>query len=207
MKLSLSILLALTISISLNANDEFPLIKPYAVEDAPIVAKVESVTVVEEKPVVKEAPKEVVTKEEVVLDDDNDGVINSKDNCPNTSKEFMVDGYGCPQTMVLNIKFESSKANINDELIENLKSFAQFLKDNAGYQVIIYGHTDNTGSKEANKKLSQDRADAVVKGLVRYDIDKFRLTAIGKGDSEPIADNDTVEGRAENRRIEIELIQ
>ena len=119
----------------------------------------------------------------------------------------MVDGYGCPQTMVLNIKFKSSKATIDDENIEGLKNFAQFLKDNPGYQVIVYGHTDNSGSKELNETLSQDRANAVVDGLVRYGIDKFRFTAIGKGDSEPIADNDTPEGRAQNRRIEIELIQ
>jgi len=209
MKLTISILLALTISISLNA-DEFSLIKPYAVEEAPVVTKVESITIIEEKPVVKEVIKEIKKPKietELKLDDDNDGVINSKDDCPDTSKEFMVDGYGCPQTMILDIKFESNKANLNTELIESLKDFAQFLKDNSGYQVIIYGHTDNTGSKETNKKLSQDRANAVLKGLVRYDIEKFRLTAIGKGDLEPISDNETVEGRAENRRIEIELIQ
>ena len=90
MKLSLSILLALTISISLNANDEFSLLKPYAVEDAPVVTKVESVAIIEEikKPKIKIESKLIESK----LDDDNDGVINSKDDCPDTSKEFMVDG-------------------------------------------------------------------------------------------------------------------
>jgi len=210
MKLTLSILFTLGIILSLNASEGFPLIEPYAVEKAPIVTEVEAVAVVEEKPVVEEPVQEQTdTKavEEVVLDDDKDGVMNDKDKCPNTSSEFMVDGYGCPQTMILNINFPSSKSNITDDLIDDLKEFAQFLQDNPGYQVIIYGYTDNSGLQEANKKLSQERANSVKDVLVRYDIDEIRLTAIGKGDADPIADNDTSEGRAQNRRIEIELIQ
>lgn len=198
----------LLLAISLNASEEFPLIEPYAVEDAPVVVVV---------PEVIPEPVVVAKKEEIVVektnstqerkDSDNDGVFDDKDNCPDTSKEFMVDGYGCPQTAILNINFPSRKSKITDDLIDDLKGFAQFLKDNVGYQVIIYGHTDSIGDEAYNQKLSQQRADTVKEALIRYDISDIRLTAIGKGEKEPIADNMNKEGRAQNRRIEVELLQ
>ena len=208
MKLTLSILLALGITISLNASEEFPNIEPYAVEEAPVVVEVEPEIMLDEKPI-EEAVEEEKTnsQDEVAKDDDNDGIINKKDQCPDTSKDFMVDGYGCPQTMVLKINFPSGKAEVTEEVIEDVKNFAQFLQDNTGYQVIIYGHTDTSGSEDLNEKLSKARADAVKQVLVRYGIDELRLTAIGKGGLEPLEENETPEGRAKNRRIEIELIQ
>ena len=141
------------------------------------------------------------------LDSDDDGVKDSKDQCPGTSKEFVVDGYGCPQTATLKVNFETNSYAISEELIDDLKDFALFLQNNVGYQVIIYGHTDSNGSDKLNKELSQNRANTVREALVRYGIDEIRLTSIGKGSSEPIADNNTKEGRAENRRIEVELVQ
>jgi len=208
MKLTLSILLALGITISLNASEEFPNIEPYSVEEAPVVKAVEPTHMLAEPVAEEKVEKEQSnSQDEVAKDDDNDGIINKKDKCPNTSSDFMVDGYGCPQTMVLKINFPSGEAKVTDEVIQDVKNFAQFLQDNPGYQVIIYGHTDTSGSEELNMKLSKDRANAVRQVLIRYGIDEMRLTAIGKGGSEPIADNETPEGRAKNRRIEIELIQ
>ena len=141
------------------------------------------------------------------VDSDGDGVADSKDRCPDTSKEFMVDGYGCPQTATLKVHFGSGEYKVNDELVREVEEFALFLKENRGYQVILFGYTDNLGSKEANKLLSQNRANSVKEALLRYGISETRLTTIGKGVENPIADNATPEGRAQNRRIEVELVQ
>lgn len=141
------------------------------------------------------------------LDSDNDGVVDSKDKCPDTSKEFVVDGYGCPQTATLKVNFAPNKYDVSNELINDLQNFAAFLNDNPGYQIIIYGYTDSTGSATANKTLSQNRANAVKEALSRYGIKTTRMTSIGKGEADPIADNMNKEGRAKNRRIEVELLQ
>ncbi|QFR48957.1 OmpA family protein [Sulfurimonas lithotrophica] len=141
------------------------------------------------------------------VDSDGDGIADSKDTCPDTSKEFVVDGYGCPQTATLNVNFKSSKWDIDEKLISDLQTFALFLKENKGYDVIIYGYTDSVGKAAANKTLSQNRAEAVKEVLTRYGISTTRLTAIGKGEENPIGDNSTKEGRAQNRRIEVELLQ
>jgi OOP family OmpA-OmpF porin len=96
---------------------------------------------------------------------------------------------------------------VSDSLVKELEEFANFLQENKGYQAIIYGYTDSIGSAKANKELSQKRANAVMKALGKYKISSVRLTAIGKGEANPIADNTSQEGRAQNRRIEVELLQ
>ncbi|MCW8838497.1 MAG: OmpA family protein [Thiovulaceae bacterium] len=141
------------------------------------------------------------------IDSDGDGVVDSKDTCPNTSTEFVVDGYGCPQTATLKVNFKSSKWDVDQKLIDDLQNFALFLKENKGYDVIIYGYTDSVGKAHLNKELSQNRAEAVKEALTRYGISTTRMTAIGKGEENPIGDNSTKEGRAQNRRIEVELLQ
>ncbi len=141
------------------------------------------------------------------LDSDDDGVLDSQDSCPNTSKDFVVDGYGCPQTATLKVNFKRGEYNVSADLINQLQTFALFLKENVGYQVIIYGYTDSRGDSDSNKKLSQKRADAIKEALIRYGINSTRLTSIGKGEEDPVADNTDEEGRAKNRRIEVELIK
>ena len=141
------------------------------------------------------------------LDSDGDGIVDSKDQCPGTTQEFTVDGYGCPQTATLTVTFPPGRYNVDEKLISQLEDFALFLRENPGYDVIIYGYTDSSGPAKVNLKLSQKRADAVKEALTRYSISSIRLTAIGKGEADPIADNKTKEGRAKNRRIEVELIQ
>ncbi len=196
-------LLLLLLSLLLNAK-EFPFIQPVAVEEAPIQKVIKKETPQEKK--IKDEQttktKEIVKK----VDSDNDGIIDEKDKCPNTSKDFIVDYQGCPKTATLQITFESWKYNISDDLIKNLKTFAEFLQENKSYQVVIYGYTDSMGDADSNKLLSQRRANAVKKALEDYGISSTRLTAVGMGEANPIADNMYAEGRAKNRRIEVELI-
>ena len=78
----------------------------------------------------------------------------------------------------------------------------QFLKDDPSLKFEIDGHTDNTGETQHNLQLSQQRADAVKVQLISMGIDPLRLTSKGFGDSKPIADNSSPEGKANNRRVE-----
>lgn len=140
-------------------------------------------------------------------DNDEDGVPDAIDECPDTSSNFIVDNVGCPQTTILNINFESNKYDIDADGMSKIEEFAEFLNDNSGYQAIIYGYTDNQRTTLGNIQLSKHRANAVMNAIIGFGVKLTRLTAIGMGLKNPIADNDTPEGRAKNRRIEAELIQ
>ena len=89
---------------------------------------------------------------------------------------------------------------------ENLRQLAQSLQRYPGTEVLIVGHTDNVGSDAYNQALSQRRSDSARSYLVSMGIDGGRIRTEGRGESEPIASNETEEGRAENRRVEIKLV-
>jgi outer membrane protein OmpA-like peptidoglycan-associated protein len=102
------------------------------------------------------------------------------------------------------ILFESGKADLKQELKDNLTEVAAILKTLlADSDVEIEGHTDNVGNATSNEKLSKQRADGVLSHLVSRGIDKKRLKAVGYGLTKPVADNNTEEGRAKNRRVEL----
>jgi OOP family OmpA-OmpF porin len=105
--------------------------------------------------------------------------------------------------IALYINFDTGKSTIKPESKTIIEQIVQMLKANAELQVSVEGHTDNAGNAKSNKKLSDDRAKAVVKSIVAQDIDIKRLSAIGHGQDKPIADNKTEEGRAKNRRVEL----
>lgn len=105
---------------------------------------------------------------------------------------------------VQDILFETGKANIQRESAKALKQIAKLLNNHPDLKLLIEGHTDNTGSYETNMKLSKERAGAVKAYLVgQLGIEASRLKTNGLGSTRPTASNDTKEGRAENRRVEL----
>ena len=101
------------------------------------------------------------------------------------------------------IKFKTGKAEIDPACDKTMTAIAAIMADYPGFHVQVDGHTDNVGNPETNRKLSQDRAEAVVKYLVeKKGVDAARLSAKGFGDSQPIGDNKTKAGQAKNRRVD-----
>lgn len=139
------------------------------------------------------------------LDDDHDGVLNSKDACPNTPAGEAVNIDGCPVTVTLHINFANNSAKINDISNKELDKYADFLTTYKNYSAKIVGYTDSRASASYNKKLSQRRAQAVVKALIERGVNASQLKAVGMGEANPVANNATAKGRAQNRRIEAEL--
>ncbi len=101
-----------------------------------------------------------------------------------------------------NILFETGKATLKSESMEEIEKVADYMKKNPSARFEVQGHTDNQGSDKVNDPLSQQRAEAVVKALEGLGVDPFNLRPVGKGSHEPVADNKTEEGRAKNRRVE-----
>ena len=101
-----------------------------------------------------------------------------------------------------NILFETGKATLKPESMEEIQKVAEYMKKNPQARFEVQGHTDNVGSDKTNDPLSQSRAEAVVKALEEQGVDPFNLRPVGKGSHEPVADNKTDEGRAQNRRVE-----
>jgi len=139
------------------------------------------------------------------LDDDNDGVINAKDICPNSPVGAKVNSDGCPEIVKLNINFENDSYVIKDASMSEISAYAKFLTTYTNYSAKIVGYTDSRGSAAYNQKLSENRANAVVAILKEEGVSADQLSAAGMGEANPVADNATSEGRAQNRRIEAEL--
>jgi outer membrane protein OmpA-like peptidoglycan-associated protein len=100
------------------------------------------------------------------------------------------------------ITFDVGKSTIKPESIGEINRIVKLMQDNPDLKFSVEGHTDSTGKADANQKLSDERSAAVVSKLVETGIAKDRLQSAGKGQTSPIADNDTDEGRAKNRRVE-----
>lgn len=146
-------------------------------------------------------------------DTDGDGVLDKDDACP---KVFgAADNRGCPklekkelETVKYafdNLEFETGKDIIRKKSYPSLNGLADLLVKKANYGLKIEGHTDDVGSDENNLILSQKRADAVKKYLVGKGVGADKLQTMGYGESKPIADNKTNEGRQKNRRVEMNI--
>jgi len=101
------------------------------------------------------------------------------------------------------VQFDYNKSVVKDVYYEDIKKVADFMKKYPDKTTVIEGHTDEIGTKEYNKKLSERRANSVRQYLIdKFGIDGFRITAVGYGEGKPIADNYTEEGRQKNRRVD-----
>jgi outer membrane protein W/outer membrane protein OmpA-like peptidoglycan-associated protein len=134
-------------------------------------------------------------------DSDNDGVCDEADKCPNTPAGTTVDKYGCPCAQELKVLFDFDSAELRPESITELERVVKFMNDVPIATVQIDGHTDSVGTEEYNMKLSDRRAKAVFDYLSSRGVDPARMASKGFGESQPIAPNDTAEGRQLNRRV------
>ncbi len=143
------------------------------------------------------------------LDTDRDGVANYLDQCPNTESGMKVDSRGCHIIENITIKldvegFDFDSATLRPEMMSALDDIATKILASEGNETIsVVGHTDSHGSEAYNQNLSERRASSVVDYLISKGIDSASISATGMGESSPIADNNTSEGRAANRRVEI----
>jgi outer membrane protein OmpA-like peptidoglycan-associated protein len=104
------------------------------------------------------------------------------------------------------ILFDTDKADLKATAQTNLQNLAVSLKKNPQTNILIVGHTDNTGTDLHNMDLSIKRAESVKSYIAAANVDPARLSTQGKGETEPIADNNTATGRAQNRRVEIVIV-
>lgn len=164
-----------------------------ALSSVPVEPKTKTSTYVEPTPAPAPLP---------APDFDRDGVADGYDKCPDTPAGVKVDTYGCAQTITLRVMFDFDKATIKPEYMEKIEEVAGFLKTHKQYDVKLEGHTDSKGSDAYNKRLSNERATAVAKALESLGVEKRRMSAKGFGEEQPIATNESDEGRALNRRVE-----
>lgn len=140
-------------------------------------------------------------------DTDGDGIQDSEDECP--EEPGTPENNGCPiyekVEFATHIGFQTGSSKLTAESYPYLDQLVQLMIDNPDCWVKLDGHTDNTGSDAINNKLSQQRVDSIKFYLVDKGINPNRIIARGHGSSKPIAPNDTAEGRAKNRRVEINL--
>lgn len=160
-------------------------------------------------------------------DQDDDGVFDRRDRCPDTPAGTPVNHMGCPvpqyppaqtqpepvaatpQVITLDdqgqVLFAFNSAELNTGAQQRLQSLLPKLNDPSVVSVKVIGHTDSVGSDAYNQGLSERRASSVAEYLISQGLAPQKVTSLGRGESEPVADNDADEGRAQNRRVELHL--
>ena len=142
------------------------------------------------------------------VDADDDGVANDVDACPGTPGGTRIDARGCKleqEIRLPRVTFEYASDRLRPEAFATLDEAVATLRMNPDLRIEVAGHTDNRGSDSYNQVLSQRRADAVRRYLVDNGVTNV-LTVRGYGESDPIADNGTEAGRAENRRVVLRIL-
>jgi len=157
-------------------------------------------------------------------DEDGDGVPDSRDKCPGTPKGVQVDANGCPPPapapvveeaavvkeeviVIRDVHFQFDSAKLTPADKDVLSTIATRLKqESSTAQLTVTGHTDSVGSDAYNQKLSDRRAHSVVEYLISQGVPRSSFVSVtGAGESQPVADNKTADGRSMNRRTEIKI--
>ena len=147
-------------------------------------------------------------------DTDGDSVADKDDNCPNEAGTVANDG--CPETpsedvqatlasYAKTINFDYGKTSIKEEANMTLQAIVEILVQYPNANFVVEGHTDSVGSTAFNQKLSEQRAAVIVDFLTSNGVDASRLSSVGFGETSPVSSNDTKEGMAQNRRVEVKL--
>lgn len=156
-------------------------------------------------------------------DEDGDGVFDRRDRCPDTPANTPVEHHGCPLpqypasvkpvevvqpeviTLPGDVLFAFNKSDLTPSAQSQLDALMGKLQGADVVSIKVIGHTDSVGSDTYNQALSERRASSVAAYLLSQGLDPNKLTSEGKGKSQPVADNDTEEGRAKNRRVELHI--
>lgn len=142
------------------------------------------------------------------LDSDGDGVPDYLDQCPGTPRGLKVDARGCEieELVLRGVTFDTNQATLTAQSTNTLDAVVAILRLRPNAKIEVHGYTDARGSDALNLKLSERRAQAVVNYFVQAGIAPDLLLARGFGKADPVASNDTVEGRALNRRVTVEFM-
>ena len=156
-------------------------------------------------------------------DEDGDGVFDRRDRCPDTPANTPVEHHGCPLpqypasvkpvevvqpeviTLPGDVLFAFNKSDLTPSAQSELDTLMGKLQNADVVSIKVIGHTDSVGSDSYNQALSERRASSVAAYLLSQGLAPNKITSEGKGKSQPVADNDTDEGRAKNRRVELHI--
>ena len=142
-------------------------------------------------------------------DGDADGVSDASDLCPDTAAGMPVDALGCDveaRIVLQGVNFKTDSDELTESSLTILDSVSATLSAHPEIRVVVAGHTDSDGDDAYNKDLSQRRAQRVVDYLTDNGVDGNNMIARGFGEEQPIATNDTSEGKAANRRVELDRL-
>ncbi|MES1925470.1 OmpA family protein [Salinisphaera sp. T31B1] len=145
------------------------------------------------------------------MDSDGDGVIDANDQCPGTPRGTEVDARGCPiekqaPIVLKGVTFEFDSAKLTSQAENRLDNVVDALQASDEITFRIDGYTDSIGTEQYNQGLSQRRVDSVRSYLMQHGISSSRITGTqGHGESNPVATNETAAGRAQNRRVELNV--
>jgi OOP family OmpA-OmpF porin len=154
---------------------------------------------------------ETVNPRGCTRDTDGDGVPDGRDQCGSTPLGEKIDESGCPvlfkkgarSVILRGVTFQTGRATLTPDARDVLRDIAGQLVENPEYRIQVSGHTDNTGSRAANLRLSLARARTVETFLEANGVPPRQLTSKGFGPDVPISSNKTAAGRSQNRRVEL----